>query len=164
MKSRVLIILAAPVAALLLASGCGEAESSNYKSARLEGEVTVDGQPIDEGTIQFIPANTEDGPITQAAILKGRYVANKVPLGRVTAVLRATPPPPPAQVTSDYYPPETAVGIPERYSSGFPIDVKEDKADQDFPMTSKGSAPAAPKARPGGPPTKSGPPISKQRS
>lgn len=167
MKLSRLICLVTP-AALALAGGCGEAESSNYKSARLEGEVTVDGQPIDEGIIQFIPANTDDGPITQAPILKGRYVANKVPLGRVNAILRSTPPPPPAQITSDYYPPET-VGIPDRYSSGFPIEVKEDKADQDFPLSSKGSSPpgaksGGPNTKSGAPNTKSGRPNTKQRS
>jgi len=123
---------------LTLAIGCSGGENTNYKSARLEGEVTVDGQPIEDGTVQFIPANPSDGPITQATIMKGRYVASKVPLGKVTAVLHATPPAPPAQVSSDYYPPKT-VGIPDRYKSGFPLDVKENKADQDFSMSSKGS-------------------------
>lgn len=135
-----------PIIALGLAAGCSQAESSNYQSARLEGEVTVDGQPIEDGTVQFVPADLANGPITQATIMKGRYVAAKVPLGKVTAVLHANPPAPPAQVTSEYHPPKT-VGIPERYKSGFPIEVKENKADQDFPMSSKESGSKSPNTK-----------------
>lgn len=127
-----------PLVALGLSAGCSKSADMNYQSARLEGEVTVDGQPIEDGTVQFVPANLADGPITQASIMKGRYVAAKVPLGKVTAILHANPPAPPAQITSDYHPPKT-VGIPSRYKSGFPIEVKENKADQDFPMSSKES-------------------------
>ncbi|WP_074309737.1 hypothetical protein [Singulisphaera sp. GP187] len=135
-----------PVIALVLLAGCQEAASSNYQSARLEGEVTVDGQPIEDGTVQFVPANLADGPITQATIMKGRYVANKVPLGKVTAILHANPPAPPAQITSDYQTPKT-VGIPNRYKTGFPIEVKENKADQDFPMSSKESGSKSPNTK-----------------
>lgn len=140
------IYCAIPIIALGLSAGCNQAVNSNYQSARLEGEVTVDGQPIEDGTVQFVPANLADGPITQAMIMKGRYVANKVPLGKVTAILHANPPAPPTQVTSDYQPPKT-VGIPSRYKSGFPIEVKENKADQDFPMSSKESGSKSPNTK-----------------
>lgn len=146
MKIKHVHLFAILCVVLAPAAGCGEAGSSDYKSARLEGEVTVDGQPIEDGTVQFVPANLADGPITQAMIMKGRYVANKVPLGKVTAILRANPPAPPAQVTSDYHPPKT-VGIPSRYKTGFPIEVKENKADQDFPMSSKESGSKSPNTK-----------------
>ncbi len=84
-----------PLVALGLSAGCSKSADLNYQSARLEGEVTVDGQPIEDGTVQFVPANLADGPITQASIMKGRYVAAKVPLGKVTAILHANPRPRP---------------------------------------------------------------------
>lgn len=119
-----------------LVAGCGEApEGGNYPSARLEGEVSVDGQPVGDGTIQFVPQAAEAGPVTQATVLQGRYIATKVPLGKVNAIPHVTPPAPPAQMTSEYVPPKS-VTIPARYQSGFPIEVKGDMT-QDFPMSTK---------------------------
>jgi len=136
---RSLLFVAIAVLAAL-SSGCGGADAGGqkYESARLEGEVTVDGAPIEDGTVQFVPASTSSGPVTQAVIFKGRYVANKVPLGKVTAIVHAAPPSRPETITSDYNPPKM-VSIPSRYESGFPIEVKENKTDQDFSMSSKGS-------------------------
>jgi hypothetical protein len=123
--------------AIVPAACAGPAEPS-YQSAKLAGQVTVDGQPIESGTIQFVPKDPGTGPITQALVKDGRYVADKVPIGKVTAIISASPAGPTEPVTSDYQPPKW-VGIPSRYASGFPIEVKEDKSDQDFSMSSKGS-------------------------
>ena len=118
--------------------GCGGDTGSTEKfpSARLEGSVTLDGKPVDDGTIQFVPANKTAGPVTQALILKGRYVASKVPLGKVSAMISTKPPEPPANVTSDYHP-EPFAQIPKRYQDGITIEVKENKLDVDFDMSSR---------------------------
>ncbi len=123
---------------LTLTWGCSSesAATAKFPSARLEGAVLLDGKPIDEGTIQFIPANKEAGPVTQAVILQGRYVAPRVPLGKGSVQIFAKAPEPPANVTSAYQPPKVAQ-IPERYQKGIPIEVKEDKADFDFDMSSR---------------------------
>ncbi len=121
---------------LAVVAGCGGGASEpEYASARLEGAVTLDGQPLANGTIQFVPRDAASGPVTQATILQGRYVATKVPLGKATAILRVEPPAAPKELTSDYMPPETKT-IPARYEDGFPIEVKAD-GEQDFPMSSK---------------------------
>jgi len=108
---------------------------ANFPSARLEGEVTLDSKPIDEGMIQFVPQDLS-APPTQASILQGRYVAPRVGLGKVMVILTVAPPARPAIIESNYVPP-TIVTIPDRYKNGLPIDVKADKSDQDFAMTSK---------------------------
>jgi hypothetical protein len=120
-----------------LSGGCGSSggAAANYESARLEGEVTLDGKPLEEGTIQFVPQDQKAPPV-QATILKGRYVAPKVGLGKAIALLTVEPPARPAVVDSSYTPPPVTT-IPERYKKGLPVEVKGDKSDQDFAMSSK---------------------------
>lgn len=127
------------IAAILIgiSGGCGGSggDQAQFESARLEGEVTLDGKPIPEGTIQFVPQD-QKAPPTTVPILEGRYVAPKVGLGRVIVTMNVAPPERPAVIDSSYTPPPT-VTIPDRYRKGVPIDVKEDKSDQDFAMSSK---------------------------
>ncbi len=112
-----------------------EEGAANYESARLEGEVTLDGKALKDGSIQFVPQNQQAPPVT-VPILEGRYVAPKVGLGKVIVILAGAAPERPAVVDSSYSPPP-AVVIPERYQKGMPIEVKADKSDQDFAMSSK---------------------------
>ena len=134
-KSRRLMAAAFLSAAAFL--GCSESGGggADYPSARLEGEVTLDGKKVDGGTIQFVPKDSNAPPVT-APILEGRYVATKVGKGKVTAIISCDPPPRPEVVSSDYKPPPT-IAIPDRYKGGILFDVNGDKADQDFPLTSK---------------------------
>ncbi len=126
-------------ALVIMAAGCNsDAAPAKFPSARLEGLVTVDGKPIQDGMIQFAPASKAAGGVTQATIVEGRYVASQVPLGDVTAFLFATPAPPPAPETlTTAYKPEPVLAIPERYKKGFKINVKETNPDVNFDMTSK---------------------------
>ncbi|SIO55922.1 hypothetical protein SAMN05444166_5161 [Singulisphaera sp. GP187] len=127
--------IVAAVVGLVGGCGSGGGASAKYESARLEGEVTLDGKPLDEGSIQFVPSNAEAPPVT-VPILKGRYVAPKVGVGKVTVILSGATAERPAVVSSNYTPPPSAT-IPARYKNGLPIEVKADKADQDFAMSSK---------------------------
>lgn len=136
MSAHRFLRVAAAVAAAALAVGCTEtAGEADYPSARLEGEVTLDGRPIDGGSIQFVPKDSNAPPIS-TAILGGRYVAPKVGKGKVTAIIGVEPPPRPEVVSSDYQPKPT-VHIPDRYKAGIPIEVADDKDDQDFALSSK---------------------------
>jgi hypothetical protein len=65
---------ALPVLLLSLVSGCG----GNF--ARVSGEVTYEGKPVEKGTISFLPVDGK-GPSAGAAIVNGRYTATKVPPG-----------------------------------------------------------------------------------
>lgn len=126
------------VGLVTLIPGCGGSSgpAANIPTARLEGAVTLDGKPLDGGSVQFVPQGQPDAPITDATILGGRYVAPKVPIGKHLMFVKITPPEPPAVVSSDYRPPET-LAIPDRYKGGVPLDVKEDKSDADIAMSSK---------------------------
>lgn len=72
--------LVRPAVALALAAGIiGAAGCSSDKSSTVTGEVLVDGKPLKEGIIRFVPADgksqTADAPIAD-----GKYSA-KVPPG-----------------------------------------------------------------------------------
>src|SRR5437763_2737138 len=58
-----------------LAGGC----SSEPAKASVTGEVTLDGQPLKQGLIRFVPADGK-GPTADAPIADGRFTA-RVPPG-----------------------------------------------------------------------------------
>jgi hypothetical protein len=51
--------------------GC--APGDGVARARVRGEVQVDGQPLEEGTINFFPAGTAEGPSAGGVIALGKY-------------------------------------------------------------------------------------------
>lgn len=131
--------LAWTLASIVLFSwGCsssGGGAAADYPSARLEGEVTLDGKPISSGTIQFVPKDANAPPVS-APILDGRYVATRVGLGQGVAILNVEPPARPEVITSEYQPPPS-VTIPDRYKGGIPVNIEGDAADQDFALSSR---------------------------
>jgi hypothetical protein len=71
-------------------AGCGK--SSGIEKVVVTGMVTLDGQPIPNGEIRFIPASGTPGPISGGAIKEGQYVAQGrggVPLGNHQVDIRA---------------------------------------------------------------------------
>ena len=62
--ARVVVIIAA-----CLVSGCG----SDSGRGAVSGKVTVDGQPLAEGVITFVPAAGTDGPSAGSEVKDGRY-------------------------------------------------------------------------------------------
>ena len=60
----------------LLAGGCGGSLTSSGYSA--SGTVTWKGQPLDQGSIQFLPASGQ-GPMVGAEIRDGRYTLPNPP-------------------------------------------------------------------------------------
>ena len=59
-----------PILTLLLLAGCGGADGLGVGVA---GRVSYDGQPVQEGSIAFIPADAASGPSAGAVIYDGRY-------------------------------------------------------------------------------------------
>ena len=53
---------------LLLFAGCGQSERH-----ALQGSVTLDGQPLPEGSIRFIPLEGTNGPSAGGQIKEGRF-------------------------------------------------------------------------------------------
>jgi hypothetical protein len=57
------------VAALALALGCAD----NSKTAAVSGTVTLDGEPIESGSINFFPVEGTTGPSAGGTIENGHY-------------------------------------------------------------------------------------------
>jgi hypothetical protein len=66
--SATLMRLASLLCCLFAVAGCGE-----EKTAPVSGSVRLDGQPIVEGAIQFIPIDGTTGPSTGGTISNGHY-------------------------------------------------------------------------------------------
>lgn len=65
-------VTVAVLAAALLAAlvGCG---ASGPPRAAVKGRVTLDGQPLTEGSIHFVPVGQTKGPLAAARIVNGEY-------------------------------------------------------------------------------------------
>ena len=57
----------------VLLAGCGGSKYSGDQRFPLVGEVTFDGQPIDLGSISFIPASGGEGRASGGVITDGKY-------------------------------------------------------------------------------------------
>jgi len=67
MKSRALALLIG----LLVPLGCSSGDG--LERAQVRGEVQVDGQPLEEGSINFFPAGDAEGPSAGGVIAQGKY-------------------------------------------------------------------------------------------
>ena len=73
-------------------SGCGKG-AGGKPTAHLAGSVTVNGAPLPddaEGYVQFMPDAGGSAPPTSTDIVDGKYDAEAVPLGEVTAIFNIT--------------------------------------------------------------------------
>jgi hypothetical protein len=69
--------------AMLILAGCRQ--STGIERVVVQGRVTLNGAPVEDGQIRFIPVEGTAGPVTIAPIIKGRYVCDDkggVPLGK----------------------------------------------------------------------------------
>jgi hypothetical protein len=68
------------VVVLLLGLSCAAGCSSEAGKGTVSGEVTLDGQPLTEGVIRFVPVDGQS-PTADTAIVVGRFGA-AVPIGK----------------------------------------------------------------------------------
>ena len=127
-----------PLALILMSallSGCSTGKPA-YPAARLEGSVTLDGQPLAQGSLQFVPQDTNQVPITAAPIVDGRYVADAVPRGKLRVLVTASKET--GKMIKEYSTPRPEVInlIPEKYRSGIPVEVTGDNLNRDFALKS----------------------------
>ncbi len=71
-RSRRSAFCAAIVGIVVGVSGCAQPEDP-WTRAAASGEVTLDGEPLSEGTITFFPSGTTKGPAAGGDIIDGRY-------------------------------------------------------------------------------------------
>ena len=126
--------LAGCVCLALFTAGCGR---SAVKTARLAGSVTLDGQPLKEGRLQFMPMDQDAAGPATAEIAGGRYQAANVPLGNVKAYITATRET--GKMNTEYSQPfpERENIIPAKYAPGFDLTITGDKRDQNFVLESR---------------------------
>ena len=129
MLARLLLCAAAAMAAV----GCG-GPAKSYKTADVAGTVTLDGQPIQKGVINFIGNETGEG---SAEIVAGKFTAREVPLGKVRIFVVAT------RETGKMVPgssepvPEIESIIPAKYSQGIEAEIAGDETDRKIELTSQ---------------------------
>jgi hypothetical protein len=119
--------------------GCNR--KAAYPGVRLEGAVTVKGDPLAEGGIQFLVEGdkTNGAPVVGGVIREGRYAVDGVPLGDVRVVLksvRSTKPFPPGHVPTmqEIMSQKFINMIPEKYREGIVIKVTEGQSVQDLKL------------------------------
>ena len=124
-------------AAAILCCGCGQA-TNEHPTAKLAGHVTVDGQQIDDGQIQFIPLGKGpgSGQATDGAISQGSYAADRVPIGKVRVTFTAFKKTGRMINEGDHVFPELVSIIPDKYQQGMDIEVSGDNPSQDFALVS----------------------------
>jgi hypothetical protein len=101
-----------------LALGCGDGGR-----AAVSGRVTLDGEPLQEGSITFVPADGNPGPTAGGAIRDGKYRLdsrngpavgkNRVEIRSVVRTGRRIPDPRMPRLTID----ETRSVVPKRYNA-----------------------------------------------
>ena len=106
--------------ALLLLVGCGGGELKDRGEVR--GTVHLDGQPIEKGSIVFLPTGGNTGPVAGATILDGAYHipaskgppvgANRVEISAERKTGRKVPARPPLAGEED----EIVEAVPARYN------------------------------------------------
>jgi hypothetical protein len=137
---RAMFPLQTALALLFVASLAGCGDSDGAEKHTISGTVTLDGEPVENGTITFVPADGV-GPTAGAPIENGQYTA-EVPPGSKKVEIRA------AKVVGQrklYDTPDSPTGdvveelIPEKYNAKTTLtaDVQGEDTDRNFSLQSK---------------------------
>jgi hypothetical protein len=121
--------MAVGLSVLLAYGGCG---GRGAATARLEGTITVNGQPVTKGIVSFAPLKPDHGRGSTATIVDGRYSVRDAPTGKVRVSFHAVKDTG-RTVTQFGKPyPEVIDIIPDKYRAGLEIEVGGDMTNQDF--------------------------------
>jgi hypothetical protein len=154
-------LIACLTAGIMFASvGCGSGTKA-AKTEQVEGLVTLDGQPVPDATVTFVPVQDgvgaaaagrtdAEGKYRLTALVTGAHAeggAGTLPGEYYVGVMKVSLPPPPtsedAVGPSKQRPRETKLThvVPEKYNdpkkSEIKVTVKEGKNDIPIPLTSK---------------------------
>jgi len=123
--------------------GCGTGGAASR--APVEGKVTLDGTPVQDGSITFVPTGGTKGPSAGGPIQGGRYslpAADGPVVGRHRVEIRA--PQPTGKKLPDPYQPGKTVdqvldAVPERYNTASTLerDVNSGRNVIDFELTTR---------------------------
>jgi hypothetical protein len=137
--------MAAPLLVLWGVAGCSGSDGLNRQP--VTGSVTLDGAPLDGGTIRFMPASNEATTETSTAISGGKYTFGKdsgpVPGNYKVSISAVNDPNIQAKqgmVPGEYRPPSTKDKVPAKFNTntGLTATVQSNQsAPIDFTLTSK---------------------------
>lgn len=113
---------------------CGCGASGDEHLVRIKGKVTIDQQPIESGTLQFLPQG--EGIAAGAAINNGEYEAAITP-GKARVIITATRPTGKAIQEYSTSIPEVVSIVPAKYAQGIDIEIAPGATSQDFMLTSQ---------------------------
>src|SRR5262245_56909001 len=130
------------LAMALFVIGCGNSGRSSVR-----GQVTLDNQPLEHGSISFIPSGGTQGPLTGAVITNGQYAIEsaagpmvgkyKVEIRAAKKTGRKVPQPPPAPAGRLMDEVEEAIPTPYNENSTLSREVKTGSNHFDFHLKSK---------------------------
>lgn len=120
----------------ILATGCGD---STGPGAKVAGNVSINGEPVEKGMISFSPRESGIGKPTTADIVDGRYEAKDVPIGNVLVQIHAT------KETGKMVADQDEGGeyaevldlVPEKYRSGIETTISAEEESHDFELTGR---------------------------
>ncbi len=136
------VVRRSAAAALGLATVLGGVGCGGPARRAVSGSVSLDGKPLDEAVIMFVPLDVPVGK-TGAAVKLGRYeVPRDVGLlpGRYRVEVADDPPIDHAAIGRSPQPAPTRRNLPLQYSTASPLTIEvvpKGPANFDFPLTSK---------------------------
>ena len=121
-------------------AGCGGPRYQGDPRAAIEGSVSLDGQPVDGGTINFMPVDS-DGRVASALISGGRYeiAEERGPTpGKYRVEISWNKPLGPVDEENPDAPQPSEQVVPAKYNQNTELerDVTAGKNELDFPLTS----------------------------
>lgn len=112
------------ICSTLLLIGCST-ETRPYPTADVEGLVFVLGNPLEHGTIAFMPEPGTRGTAVGAVIERGGYAVKHVPLGTHRVLIQPAPTETAAvQSTGDASTHAVGPSLPAKYRNGVITEVK----------------------------------------
>lgn len=118
------------LALFALLIGCSEAGTG----ANLHGAVTLDGKPLESGTVLFVPQGDKGQPV-QATIEHGKYVVKNVPVGKVKALITSMKKVGEVTDAQGRTSPKLESVVPAKYSQGIELNLVAGSQEQSIILT-----------------------------
>ncbi len=114
--------------------GCG---GTRFPVSTVEGSVSVDGEAVPSGTVNFTPLESGKGLATSAEIKEGKYRTDKAPRGKSLVHISAMVDTGEKHVEFGISYPKLKSLVPEKYQAGIELNVDAAKVTHDFELSSK---------------------------
>jgi hypothetical protein len=123
-------------ASLTIVAMLGCSSKPAYPGAHLSGEVSIDGNPVQDGSIVFTPTGGAHGQTVGTQIRAGRYDCPYVPMGDSLVQIYALRPTGKMVEIMGSMKPEMQDLVPPKVRDGIRIKIEGDNSNQDFSLKS----------------------------